>query len=156
MLGRHLLSILVLPFTVTVLVPWWLLERYGVGSPAPWVAGGGLLLGTAGLALFAWCVILFARDGRGTLAPWDPTASLVASGPYAYVRNPMISGVLFVLLGEAIYFDSAALRRWAIIFLVVNQAYFMFSEEPGLEKRFGQAYRDYKVRVPRWLPRLRR
>jgi protein-S-isoprenylcysteine O-methyltransferase Ste14 len=151
---RHLLSILLLPFTVTVLIPYWLISRYGVGDPAPWVAGGGLLLATMGLALLGWCVWLFARVGGGTLAPWDPTTNLVAAGPYAYVRNPMISGVLMILLGEAVYFDSSALRWWAIIFLAVNHAYFVFIEEPGLEKRFGQAYRDYKTRVPCWLPRL--
>lgn len=150
---RHLISILLLPFTVTVLIPYWLISRYGTGDPAPWVAGSGLLFATIGLTLLGWCVWLFARVGRGTLAPWDPTTNLVAAGPYAYVRNPMISGVLMILLGEAVYFDSSALQWWAIIFLVINHAYSVFIEEPGLEKRFGQAYRAYKTRVPRWLPK---
>lgn len=153
MLLRHILSILLLPFTVTVLVPYWLVSRYGVGDPAPWVAGGGLFLATVGVGLLTWCIVLFARVGQGTLAPWDPTTNLVAAGPYAYVRNPMISGVLLILLGEAVYFDSAALRWWVVIFFVINQAYFVYVEEPGLQQRFGRAYRDYKARVPRWLPR---
>ncbi len=88
MLPRHLLSILLLPFTVTVLVPYWLIERYGVGEPAFGVAGGGLFLITVGVAMLGWCVWPFARVGKGTLAPWDPTTNLIAAGPYAYVRNP--------------------------------------------------------------------
>ena len=52
----------------------------------------------AGFCLFAWCVALFSRVGRGTLAPWDPTQRLVAVGPYRYMRNPMITGVLAMML----------------------------------------------------------
>jgi protein-S-isoprenylcysteine O-methyltransferase Ste14 len=52
----------------------------------------GVALFAAGFLLFAWCVTLFARIGRGTLAPWDPTRSLVAAGPYRHIRNPMITG----------------------------------------------------------------
>jgi len=98
-------------------------------------------------------VVLFARIGEGTLAPWDPTRRLVAVGPYAYVRNPMISGVAAMLTGEALLFRSLALAGWAAAFIAVNHAYFLLAEEPGLERRFGAAYAEYKQRVPRWLPR---
>jgi protein-S-isoprenylcysteine O-methyltransferase Ste14 len=67
--------------------------------------GGGLLI-LAGLALFAWCTDLLARIGRGTLAPWAPTVGLVSSGPYRYMRNPMISGVAAILIGEALWRGS--------------------------------------------------
>ena len=67
----------------------------------------------AGFALWVWTVRLFARIGRGTLAPWDPTERLVVEGPYAHVRNPMITGVLAVLLGEALIFGSTAIAIWA-------------------------------------------
>jgi protein-S-isoprenylcysteine O-methyltransferase Ste14 len=65
------------------------------------------------IALFAWCVILLARVGQGTLAPWDPTRRLVAAGPYRHVRNPMISSVLMMLSGEAMLFRSWPLVAWA-------------------------------------------
>jgi protein-S-isoprenylcysteine O-methyltransferase Ste14 len=107
----------------------------------------------AGLLLFVWCVTLFARIGRGTLAPWDPTQVMVAAGPYRYVRNPMIAGVALMLVGEAGVLGSARLAVWAAAFVIINHGYFLFVEEPGLETRFGQPYRDYKARVPRWLPR---
>jgi len=100
-------------------------------------------------------VRLFARVGRGTLAPWDPTRHLVVAGPYRYVRNAMISGVALMLLGEAAFWGSRAVGLWAACFLAINHLYFVLSEEPGLERRFGQQYRTYKAEVPRWIPRLR-
>lgn len=160
---RHLLAVLLLPFVVVVAVPAWLLtDRTGIGtgwegaSLWEWLsrsAGGITLLG--GLALFGWCVALFARVGRGTLAPWDPTRELVAVGPYRHVRNPMISGVVLMLVGEALLWRSWALSAWAAVVVLVNHAYFVLSEEPGLEERFGERYRVYKANVPRWVPRLR-
>lgn len=160
---RHLLSILLLPFVMTILVPRWLLRAWA-GSDTRWPPGsilevGGRVLGVlvllAGLALFTWCVSLFARVGRGTLAPWDPTRHLVAVGPYRYIRNPMITGVVAILIGEALFFGSCVLLAWLGVFLLINHIYFVLSEEPGLERRFGQSYLDYKAAVPRWFPRTR-
>lgn len=156
---RHLLSVLLLPFVVVVVVPRWILRSLAAWdlrwtetflTPVGQVLGG-VVFG-AGLGLFAWCLVLFARIGRGTLAPWDPTRRLVAVGPYRYVRNPMISGVAAMLLGEALFFGSALLASWVVLFILVNHVYFVVSEEPGLERRFGAAYTEYKDRVPRWLP----
>ena len=156
---RHLLAVLLLPFVVTVVVPSWLLGRYAAidtqwSGPVAWparVLGAAVLI--AGAGLFAWCVLLFARVGRGTLAPWDPTQRLVAVGPYRYVRNPMISGVGAVLAGEALVIGSWIIALWLLAFVAINQGYFLLSEEPGLERRFGESYREYKARVPRWIPR---
>lgn len=162
MLLRHLLSILLLPTVVVVVVPYTLLRRTGLGivlesgAALPWLrAGAGAALLLCGFALFAWSVGLFARIGRGTLAPWDPTRNLVAAGPYQHVRNPMISGVLLMLVGEALLWGSRPVAIWAATFLVINQVYFVLLEEPGLERRFGEAYRTYKAHVPRWIPRRR-
>jgi protein-S-isoprenylcysteine O-methyltransferase Ste14 len=159
---RHVLAILLLPFGVVVVVPALLLQRYGHGAwgsnpAAAWLPllGGGLLF-LCGFALFAWCVALFAHVGRGTLAPWDPTRNLVAVGPYRHVRNPMITGVATMLAGEALLQRSVALAIWFGAFVVLNHVYFLVSEEPGLEQRFGESYLRYKASVPRWLPRLGR
>jgi protein-S-isoprenylcysteine O-methyltransferase Ste14 len=160
--ARHLASIVLLPFMVVVVVPSWLLSSwaevdYRWSGWVPVLVGRalGLLIGVAGILLFIWCVALFARVGRGTLAPWDPTKRLVAVGPYRHVRNPMISAVAALLLGEALYFGSAMLAGWSVLFIVVNHLYFLVSEELGLERRFGAAYADYKRSVPRWLPRAK-
>src|SRR5688500_10617852 len=148
---------------VAGVMPWWIRGAWR-GGDTRWAEGtagalagraAGALLLAAGFALFAWCVALFARVGRGTLAPWDPTTRLVAVGPYRYVRNPMISGVAAMLLGQALLAGSRLLALWAATVIAINHAYFLLSEEPGLERRFGAGYAEYKARVPRWIPRFR-
>ena len=158
---RHSISILLLPFLVVVVMPFWLLvafaagdSRWVDGSTIAWLSrfvGGALII--VGFALFSWCVSLFARVGQGTLAPWDPTRNLVLVGPYRFVRNPMISGVALMLTGQALLWGSWVMAIWAGVFVLINHVYFVLSEEPGLERRFGESYRVYKANVPRWFPR---
>lgn len=152
---RHVLAIGVLPVTVTVVVPGLILRRGGAEVAAWPLAAVGVVLIALGLTLVAWTVALFARIGKGTLAPWDPTTRLVVVGPYRHVRNPMISGVLAVLLGEAAVFGSVPLLIWFGTAFAVNAVYFPLVEEPGLRQRFGEDYEVYCANVPRWLPRLR-
>ncbi len=140
---RHLLSILLLPFLVVVGVPIWLLtafaatdSRWGDGSLIVWLSRSiGVVVIILGLALFSWCVSLFARVGQGTLAPWDPTRNLVAIGPYRFVRNPMISGIALMLLGQALLWGSWAVGIWLCVFMCFNHIYFVLVEEPGLEDK---------------------
>ena len=75
-------------------------------------------------------------------------------GVYRHVRNPMITGVFCILLGEAIFFGSWRLLGLFGFGLIVNLIYIPLSEEPGLAKRFGDDYLLYKRNVPRWIPRL--
>lgn len=158
---RHAVAIVVLPVTVTILVPLWICRRYAVPVRLPqsaleWGAAAiGLLLLVAGLALFISSLSLFATRGRGTLAPWDPPAHLVVAGPYRFVRNPMISGVILVVFAEALVLRSMPLAEWAAIFTLINAIYIPLLEEPQLERRFGDEYRHYRRNVPRLLPRLR-
>ena len=160
---RHLLSILMLPTVVAVVVPQWILRSFH-DVDTRWPPDGalsviarslGVLLILGGVALAGWCIALFARVGKGTLAPWDPTSRLVAVGPYRYTRNPMITGVATTLAGQALLFGSRWIAYWLLTFVVINQGYFILSEEPGLEDRFGEDYRAYKRAVPRWIPRFR-
>jgi protein-S-isoprenylcysteine O-methyltransferase Ste14 len=83
-----------------------------VGHP-PILAGSLLLL--AGLALMVQTIVLFISTGKGTLSPWDPPQALAVRGSYRYVRNPMISGVLTILLAEALIAGSLALLVYFLI-----------------------------------------
>jgi protein-S-isoprenylcysteine O-methyltransferase Ste14 len=152
---RHLLAIGLLPVMVTVVVPGLLVWR-GAADVAAWplVLSGAVLI-VLGLSLVTWTLALFAKVGRGTLAPWDPTSRLVVIGPYRQVRNPMISGVLSILLGEAALAASPPLLLWFATVFAVNAAYLPLVEEPGLRSRFGAEYDAYMANVPRWLPRFR-
>lgn len=160
MILRHVLSILLLPVVVTIVVPRWLqhadLPLAGSVHASASVVVATRILGAlflvGGVALFAWCVVLFANVGKGTLAPWDPTRRLVATGPYRFVRNPMISGVAGVLTGEVLLLRSPRLAAWLGLFIIINEVYFRLVEEPGLERRFGDEYRRYRAAVPRWIP----
>ena len=67
----------------------------------------------------------------------------------------MISGVLCVLLGEALLFGSIAVLAWFAFVFALNAVYFPLVEEPELQQRFGADYEAYRAAVPRWLPRLR-
>src|SRR5689334_9233072 len=112
--ARHLAAVLLLPFVMTVLVPRWSLRAWAA-SDTRWTSGStgetvarvlAVMLFAGGIALFTWCIALFARVGQGTLAPWDPTQRLVAVGPYRHSRNPMITSVLTVLAAEALFLGS--------------------------------------------------
>ena len=157
---RHLASIALFPFTVTVIVPLWIARSSGVApaiasSPAGLAAqcAGAAALGL-GLVLFVASLRRFAGDGQGTLAPWDPPRRLVVRGPYRFVRNPMISGVFFVVAGEALLLQSWPHAAWTGAFLLLNMTYIPLVEEPGLRARFGEPYREYARHVPRVWPRL--
>jgi protein-S-isoprenylcysteine O-methyltransferase Ste14 len=158
MTWRMIRAILILPGTALFLVPMALLWTTGIPDPASvrgWQLWLALILLAPGLILAVWTSRLFLTLGEGTPAPWDPPRKLVVRGPYRHVRNPMISAVLVLLLAEALFFRSWPIAGWLAVFFAANAVYFPFSEEPGLEKRFGEAYRQYKKQVPRWIPRLR-
>jgi protein-S-isoprenylcysteine O-methyltransferase Ste14 len=150
---RQLAAVVACPGLVTVAVPalivWW------TGASIAALGLVGLPLIALGLLLIVRTIALFATLGRGTLAPWDPTTRLVVRGPYRRVRNPMISGVLSVLLGEAALVGSLALLLWFAVVWAVNAVYIPLVEEPGLQRRFGDDYARYAAHVPRWIPRLK-
>ena len=114
----------------------------------------GLCIIAAGILLFANSLRRFASEGEGTLAPWDPPRRLVIRGPYRYVRNPMISGVLIILLGEAMFLLSRPHAVWTLSFLAINAVVIPLFEEPQLKARFGAEYIEYCKHVPRLVPRL--
>ena len=160
---KHLRAVLLLPFMVTVVVPATILflthpDTFDLWQSYPTTRVGLPILGCAficvGLVLLVATIRLFLMVGKGTLAPWNPTQRLVVQGVYRHVRNPMISGVFSVLLGEAALAASLPLVVWFALFVIGNAVYIPVAEEPGLVKRFGDDYLAYQRNVPRWIPRL--
>ncbi|NNF24653.1 MAG: isoprenylcysteine carboxylmethyltransferase family protein [Rhodobacteraceae bacterium] len=153
-------AVLILPGTALVYVPLlihWFSKGWPFGAAVGSVPQGvlALIVAVPALVLAATTMRLFVTQGEGTPAPWDPPLKFVASGPYRHTRNPMLTAVILMILAEAAALNSLALVGWAGCFFALNTAYFVFFEEPGLQRRFGDPYQDYKASVPRWIPKLR-
>ncbi len=153
LLLKNLLFTVLVPGTVAGLVPYVILSR-GADStvawgPMQWLA---LVLGVLGAGVYTWCVWDFASRGRGTPAPIDAPRTLVVSGPYRYVRNPMYWGVLLVLVGEVAFFASGALLLYTLVWLGVVHLFVLLYEEPALRRRFDGSYEHYRGVVRRWIP----
>lgn len=143
----------ILPITVLIIVPFIIEKDISVKHLSFLLVG--LLFMIVGLSLMIITITSFIKIGKGTLAPWSPTKKLVIIGIFRHVRNPMIIGVIMILTGESIAIESLKIFIWAIIFFVLNTIYFILYEEPNLEKRFGNEYKDYKKNVPRWIPKIK-
>jgi protein-S-isoprenylcysteine O-methyltransferase Ste14 len=117
------------------------------------VAGGLLLM--AGGGLCTWCVARFLK-ARGTPVPLNPPDELIMSGPYAWVRNPMLTGVFGALAGLGLLLHSFGLAViWTPAYALVHLVELKRVEEPELARRFGAVYEDYRARVPMFFPRMK-
>ena len=145
----------ILPVTVTGLFPIAIALATGgvAGRRRPASVALGALFYLAGLSMLVLTTGLFARH-HGSLAPWNPPTEMVLVGPYRHCRNPMISGIYAMLLGEALALRSPWDRRLGLAFVVGMTSHIVFQEEPRLRERFGEPYDCYRRSVPRWVPRL--
>lgn len=150
---KTLIFTILVPGSVTVVVPHFLLSDRG-----QFETGMLRLIGIPpiilGILIYLSCAWNFAFVGQGTPAIVDPPRLLVFRGLYRYVRNPMYIGVQFVLLGEAILFQSSRLFTYAVLLWMFFHLFVVYYEEPTLKKKFGVSYENYCTTVPRWIPRL--
>ncbi|QRN82911.1 isoprenylcysteine carboxylmethyltransferase family protein [Chloroflexota bacterium] len=159
-LSAHLKSF-ILPFLMLIALPAsinYTEYRWGghalvTNSLASAIAGA--VIGLAGLTLLLVSIRLIIVYANTTVMPWIPSEKLVIRGPYRYVRNPMILGVVLVMVSEGLLLGSNGIFILALVFFLGNTLYFILSEEPKLEERFGEDYHRYKTNVRRWVPRLK-
>jgi len=151
---RSLLFTICIPCSATVWIPWLILAQGMPGDLAVPLAIRlpGLLLMAAGAALYLSCLWDFTFTGRGTPAIWDPPVVFVSKGPYRFVRNPMYVAIVGVLVGEALFFQSATLGWMAAGIAAGFHLFIVFDEEPALKRKFGSSYERYCLQVSRWLP----
>jgi len=108
-----------------------------------------------GVPMVAWSVTRFLRT-RGTPIPFNPPPVFVTDGLYKFVRNPMHLGWTLVLIGAGFLMSSFTLLVVFLpVFVAAHLLYIKLVEEKELEQKFGQAYLDYKKRVPMFIPKLR-
>ncbi len=127
-----------------------------------WPLGPGLVQGSwkpvvIGLFFAACGVALAYHSVRGLLNAGtsfrfdEGTNLVVSSGPYRLSRNPIYIGLVIAYFGLALALTSG----WALILLplcvVVLQRGVILREEEFMARKFGEGYRAYKGKVPRWL-----
>jgi protein-S-isoprenylcysteine O-methyltransferase Ste14 len=148
-----LLFTIIVPGTVAILIPRWLIGGFSRPQTGvlTWI---GALAFVIGAAIYFRCAWEFAARGLGTPAPIAPTKFLVTTALHRYVRNPMYLGVALAILGEAALFRSAHVALYAGIMLLAAHTFVVLYEEPTLKRQFGESYEEYRRSVPRWIPRL--
>jgi protein-S-isoprenylcysteine O-methyltransferase Ste14 len=113
-----------------------------------WIMAGSLIL--IGLALAAAGIRNFLR--AGTPVPTnEPTRALVTTGIHGWTRNPIYVGLFLVYGGIGIAVQSPSILMLTLPLAVAIRYGVVAREEAYLERRFGDAYRDYRARVRRWL-----
>lgn len=136
---------------VAGIVPW-LITRWDA-DPQPLVLKIlGVVVLLAGGSLVLETTARFALHGRGTPAPWSPPERFVERGSYRFVRSPMYLGVILLILGQALLLGREILFAWAVVAWLIFELSLVTWEEPGLRRRFGASYDDYRRRVRRWIP----
>jgi len=154
LLLRNLLFTILQPGLVAGLIPYLLIRgsiKFAFEKSLRSWQFLSILVFIIGVYLMLDCILRFAFKGRGTLSPADPTKKLVISGWYRYSRNPMYVGVMLILLGEAMFFNSTSLWIYAALVMTAFTIFVVFVEEPRLRRDFGEEYAEYCRNVRRWL-----
>jgi len=149
-------AFLIVPITMGVLIPWGIT---GGRTAEPffgwaWLPIAGWALIAIGAVILLSAFALFAWEGRGTPAPLAPPTTLVVSGIYRHVRNPIYVALVTAILGQALVFGSPAVFIYALLFWAFTHAFVVLHEEPTLSATFGDDYARYRANVPRWRPHL--
>ena len=121
----------------------------------------GLIVMCVGIFIYLWTVVTFLLRGKGTPAIWftkaisfiigEEPVKMVSSGLYKHTRNPMYLGVIITVAGQGIFFQYSILLWYAFSLFIVFTLVVIFIEEPHLEEKFGEEYKNYKKRTRRWL-----
>jgi len=149
---RNLFFTILQPGLVAGLIPYWILGNVA-DAPGPYAIHhyAGIIVFITGFVIMVSCIVNFAVKGRGTLSPVDPTQRLVITGLYRLSRNPMYVGVMLILAGEAIFFQSVNLWIYLVFVFIAFNLFILLHEEPRLRKDFGEEYRMYCQKVGRWI-----
>ncbi len=135
---------------LAVLVDRWLLLPWPLSSSLSWSLA--LPLMAAGAFATAWSGLHFLKV-KGTPVPFNPPPKLVTTGPYKFVRNPMVTGIFILLFGIGFAIQSLSLVvLFTPLFIWVNVWELKQIEEPELVKRLGEDYVAYQQRTPMFLP----
>ena len=156
---RTVLIAIIVLFAALIVGPWAALQfdaSFPVLPFPAWVGGIGAALLILGAALAIFCAAAIFAPGSSSPAPYDAGGTFTIAGPYCYVRNPFMLGVIVALWGEALLLSRVAMFACAFVLTWVIHLWVVFYEEPSLRKSLGKRYLDYHAAVPRWMPQFRK
>ena len=133
------------PGVVAGLIPW-LITRWEFRPPFLGIEltrMAGLMLIIAVIPGLVDSFARFALQGLGTPAPIAPTRSLVVTGLYRYMRNPMYFAVVSVILGQALLFGDGRLPWYSGVVWLACHLFVVLYEEPTLQRKFGMIMRSF-------------
>ena len=87
--------------------------------------------------------------------PAGDSRPIWSEGVHGWSRNPLLLGVVLILIGECLAFESLALLVYAGLYWTWLTLYLVFAEEPALRRTLGDEYLQYCRHVPRWFLRMR-
>lgn len=143
------------PFSVLYLFPkfcreiesqWYILPSFDL---LDWV---GMIFMWMGGCIALSCGVVMFLNKFGSVVPFFKPTKLVASGPYALVRHPMMWALFLVIFGEAVSYSSLLTLLWLILWIRFSFLYISKYEEPYLYRVFGDDYVEYAKKVPAWFP----
>jgi protein-S-isoprenylcysteine O-methyltransferase Ste14 len=135
-----------LPLALTLLV----VRKWETPPSLPLMIAGVAVV-ALGEALRLWGVRhigVISRTRSDRLGP------LVASGPFALVRNPLYLGNIALWVGFALSGRLIWMVPVAVAILGLEYHAIVRWEERLLASRLGDRYRSYLISVPRWMPRM--
>lgn len=100
------------------------------------------------------CVLIFVT-GHILYHKESESSKLITTGIFAHTRHPIYLGALILYLGLILFsFSLLSLIFWVII--IIGYDRIATFEEKDLESLFKQEYLDYKKKVPKWFPRVKK
>lgn len=133
------------------------LAAYGLGNFYPFVfvhyhvfRFSGAILAFAGVALDLWAMFVMWR-AKTNILPHRGANVLINFGPFRFTRNPIYLGNTVVMLGVSVYFDNGWFLLLGLGSAILVHFLAIRREEIHLAKRFGDEWRKYSKRTPRWL-----
>ena len=140
------------PWGISLLTPrhGWAADRPGLWNLL------GLIPVLVGSMCLIWIMLLHFAQAPERVELERTPSYLLRQGPYAFSRHPLYLSELALLFGWSIFYGSVAVLIAFVVACVLLNFVKIPHEEHTLDARFGEAYREYKSRVPRWFYKTRR
>lgn len=165
-LVRHAIFAVALPWLILYRTAGMEEMRLDAGFPAAGsvliVLGAALYIRALAERLRMTALVTSADDAPGTPATAADGTTFAgdarpvwSTGVHGWSRNPLQLGVVIILFGECLAFESIALLVYAVLCWAGLTLYLVLVEEPALRRALGDEYLRYCRQVPRWLLRFR-